>query len=147
MQSTGCSQATFDNTYGVNSEDILDFGAIVSDDGTQAETVTGTPLSGGDVVYLASWFVFGYVSCHPIHYLQLDVGTNNSNTLDYNKGAKFAQTVEGVSSYAAAQGPHVTVYGANDIETFYNPSKGTIRTPPIATIGETATSLAAALIM
>ena len=123
MQTLGCNQATYDNTVSADSEVILDFGAIIDNSGTQ-RLVNGTSVSQNTVINLANYFAYGYATCTSVHTLKMDVGTNNSNTLNYAKGQAFANTAKQISLFVGYFSNNVQVRGANDIETFYNPGSG-----------------------
>ena len=117
----GCNQANYDRTVGHNSEVILDFGAYNSD-GSQQLIWTypnQTWISEGTVTYLASWFVYGYITCNPGNqYLTLAAGGNNYYTMSYNAGVNSAYATRNLQSYITNNTNHVFGRGAEDIETW-----------------------------
>lgn len=118
MQTVGCNQAHSDASTKHDSTVILDFGGLYDDSGDQ-ELVNSVVVSQGEVELLAEYFAYGYALCagSSTYYVNLALGTNNSITLDTNKGAAFAATVNALQSYANSV-HHVSAWGANDIESW-----------------------------
>jgi hypothetical protein len=120
LYTLGCDQAEYDVDEDYDSFVILDFGALVDDSGDM-QTVNGVSLSPGQVWDLATYYAGGYTACmNPSvpTYVAEAIGTNNSNTLDYNKGVKFADTVNSVAGWNNTYESHVATWGANDIESW-----------------------------
>ncbi len=123
MYTLGCNQVHYDYAVGHNSFVILDFGAIYDNSGDQLN-FGNTILTSYRVYQLATAFADGYSQCGPrgAYWLNLAVGTNNSIVLNAAEGSAFATTVKDVSSWANSYAWHVATWGANDIESWNNPS-------------------------
>lgn len=119
----GCNQATYDGDVDHNSLVVLDFGGIYTTTGNGVQEIfDGTLLPQSRVETLGEAFAYGYHKCSTTsHSVILAIGTNNYLRLSYSKGQAFARTVKAVSSYAGTYDPDVTVWGANDIESWENP--------------------------
>lgn len=130
MDTLGCNQAHFDTSVASSSLVILDFGALnIAGSGDQL-TINGIENTPTAIETLAEWFINGYKGCSPTQSVTLAVGTNNSITLGAPKGTAFADTVMSIARFASSNANgHVGVWGANDIETFYDPTTGSYATP------------------
>ena len=120
-QQLGCNQANYDKATGWNSTVVLDFGAYNysnnSADGTAQDMWGAHWQTQGEIQYLAENFLWGWYSCHPGPIMFLDVGGNNSITMDYSTGVNSAVTELGVKDYAA-QLNDPFVGGSEDLETW-----------------------------
>lgn len=59
--------------------------------------------------------------------IKLSIGTNNSYTVNYTAGQKWAQMINNIGAYNASKGysSQVLIYGANDMEMSYDTASNT----------------------
>ena len=130
-QTLGCNQGTFDASYSphINSIVVLDFGAQNSSGTDTLTTFTGVTLTNSQIEKIAEAFAFGYWDClksDTTSFVTLGIGTNDSqgfSTSTYTAlGPDWVNIIDAVSSwvYQNSFQNNVTVWGANDIESWDN---------------------------
>ena len=129
-KSLGCNQRNADKKNRESSLVILDFGAQASNGTGAYFPGTVTFISNSKIEAAGEYFARGYmgVGCSKSvpgieRSLTLAIGTNNSGgNVGASNGKDWGHIVAAVRSYVASHhySSHVTVWGANDIESWCN---------------------------
>jgi hypothetical protein len=119
----GCNQGKADWNNKANSQVVLDFGGQDEDGTDFYDNAIPITFSNGQVRGLTDDFAIGYWDCSPIGattQLRLAMGTCNCVWVTQSLGTTFGQMVQGSESDVLNDGfgSQITVWGANDIETW-----------------------------
>lgn len=119
----GCAQGRADRSDHQLSHVILDFGAQAGNGSGAFFPGSSTFISNGQIERAVEAFAQGYSSCvgrTSRVTLGLDIGTNNSGSVSFANGQRWARLVRAVRSFDSAHhlSAHVIVFGANDIESW-----------------------------
>src|ERR1700736_5002861 len=118
----GKNQGASDAKYGVNSQVFLDFGGQWQDNSGTKGPLGSPNFSYSQIESLSENFAWGYwngTGSDQTTVLTLAIGTNNGNYVGQNLGVTWGQVVQAVSNWVhGGYQIQITVYGANDIETW-----------------------------